>query len=136
MYNSETVVNQLAKIVSELEDVTVQIMSDRFVIYVDENLKPQFISYRDALSVIDKMENSCASEPIGKLDFLIIYDKKNCLNLEGEKYVPGGYLIMKSEYGLKDMTEQEFDQVYPELLYHLDTVVCGKYRFKAYRLDY
>ena len=55
--------------------------------------------------------------------------------IDGIAYIPSGYVIMKSCYGLIELNEDDIEAVTEALSYRINTFAIGKYRIQAYPLD-
>ena len=72
---------------------------------------------------------------IGSTDYILIYDSREKIAVGGEAYIPSGYVVMKSCYGLMELDEDDIVAVTEALSYRINTVALGKYRIQAYPLD-
>ena len=72
---------------------------------------------------------------IGSTDYILIYDSREKIAVGGETYIPSGYVIMKSCYGLIELNEDDIEAVTEALKYRVKMVALGKYRLQAYPLD-
>lgn len=80
-------------------------------IYVDGEQKVNYISTREALRILDGFGNNSASVMIGKSDYILIYDASRKLIIDGEAYLPSGYLVMKSCNGLQAIDDDNIAEV-------------------------
>ena len=72
---------------------------------------------------------------IGSTDYILIYDSREKIVIGGETYIPSGYVVMKSCYGLMELDADDIAAVTEALSYRVNTVALGKYRIQAYPLD-
>ena len=85
----------------------------------------------------------CDSEPLKGAIFVNDSREVSCISknraLEitdgGETYIPSGYVIMKSCYGLIELNEDDIEAVTEALNYRVKMIALGKYRLQAYPLD-
>ena len=101
----EKIMAYVEKIAENLEGLVCAIGCDSMpsdgAIYVDGEQKVNYISTREALRILDGFGNNSASVMIGKSDYILIYDASRKLVIDGEAYLPSGYLVMKSCNGLQ-----------------------------------
>lgn len=103
-------------------------------IYVDGEQKVNYISTREALRILDGFGNNSASVMIGKSDYILIYDASKKLVIDGEAYLPSGYLVMKSCNGLQAIDDEDIADVIAALKSRMTMLALGKYRIQAYQL--
>jgi len=72
---------------------------------------------------------------IGSTDYILIYDSREKIAVGGEAYIPSGYVIMKSCYGLMELDEDDIEAVTEALSHRVKMIAFGKYRLQAYPLD-
>ena len=126
------------KIAENLEGLVCAIGCDSMpsdgAIYVDGEQKVNYISTREALRILDGFGNNSASVMIGKSDYILIYDASRKLVIDGEAYLPSGYLVMKSCNGLQAIDDEDFADVIAALKSRMTMLALGKYRIQAYQL--
>ena len=134
MNDTEFILDHLEKIAVNLEELVSFLTPEQSAIYVDAAQQVNLIRVEDALAILDSFGKNSASEMIGKTDYILVYDASKKLNIDGEAYLPAGYLVMKSDYGLKGLDESEISSVLAELRSRTCTLALGQYRIQAYRL--
>lgn len=134
MNDTEFILKNLDKIAAYLEELVNFFTPGQYAIYVDGKQQVNLIRVEDALAILDDYGKNCASEMMGKTDYILVYDAGRKLNINGESYVPAGYLVMKSDYGLQGLDESEISSVLAELRSRTCTLVLGKHRIQTYRL--
>ena len=132
------VVRIVEKIAENLEGLVCAIGCDSMpsdgAIYVDGEQKVNYISTREALRILDGFGNNSASVMIGKSDYILIYDASRKLVIDGEAYLPSGYLVMKSCNGLQAIDDEDIADVIAALKSRMTMLALGKYRIQAYQL--
>lgn len=103
-------------------------------IYVDGKQNVNYVSTEEALEILDRFGNRSSSEMIGKSDYILIYDASKKLIINGEAYLPSGYLVMKSNNGLCALDEEDIRKVISELGSRMTTLAIGDYSVQAYQL--
>ena len=125
----EKIMAYVEKIAENLEGLVCAIGCDSMpsdgAIYVDGEQKVNYISTREALRILDGFGNNSASVMIGKSDYILIYDASRKLVIDGEAYLPSGYLVMKSCNGLQAIDDEDFADVIAALKRSRILVVCG-----------
>ena len=134
MNDTEFILAHLEKIAVNLEELVSFLTPEQSAIYVDGAQQVNLIRVEDALTILDSFGKNSASEMIGKTDYILVYDASKKLNIDGEAYLPAGYLVMKSDYGLKGLDESEISSVLAELRSRTCTLALGQYRIQTYRL--
>ena len=134
MNDTEFILAHLEKIAVNLEELVSFLTPEQSAIYVDGAQQVNLIRVEDALAILDSFGKNSASEMIGKTDYILVYDTRKKLLIDGEAYVPGGYLVMKSDYGLQGLNESDISAVMSELRSRICTLALGQYRIQSYRL--
>lgn len=104
-------------------------------IFVNDSREVSCISKNRALEITDGFGKYRESVMIGSTDYILIYDSREKIAVGGEAYIPSGYVVMKSCYGLMELDEDDIVAVTEALSYRINTVTLGKYRIQAYPLD-
>ena len=78
---------------------------------MDGEQRVNYISTKEALRILDGFGNNSASVMIGKSDYILIYDACRKLVIDGEAYLPSGYLVMKSCNGLQAIDDEDIADV-------------------------
>ena len=134
----EKIMAYVEKIAENLEGLVCAIGCDSMpsdgAIYVDGEQKVNYISTREALRILDGFGNNSASVMIGKSDYILIYDASRKLDIDGEAYLPSGYLVMKSCNGLQAIDDEDIADVIAALKSRMTMLALGKYRIQAYQL--
>lgn len=134
----EKIMAYVEKIAENLEGLVCAIGCDSMpsdgAIYVDGEQKVNYISTREALRILDGFGNNSASVMIGKSDYILIYDASRKLVIDGEAYLPTGYLVMKSCNGLQAIDDEDIADVIAALKSRMTMLALGKYRIQAYQL--
>ena len=134
MNDTEFILAHLEKIAVNLEELVSFLTPEQSAIYVDGAQQVNLIRVEVALAILNSFGKNSASEMIGKTDYILVYDASKKLNIDGEAYLPAGYLVMKSDYGLKGLDESEISSVLAELRSRTCTLALGQYRIQTYRL--
>ena len=134
MNDTEFILAHLEKIAVNLEELVSFLTPEQSAIYVDGAQQVNLIHVEDALAILDSFGKNSASEMIGKTDYILVYDASKKLNIDGEAYLPAGYLVMKSDYGLKGLDESEISSVLAELRSRTCTLALCQHRIQTYRL--
>lgn len=134
----EKIMAYVEKIAENLEGLVCAIECDSMpsdgAIYVDGEQKVNYISTREALRILDGYGNNSTSVMIGKSDYILIYDASRKLIIDGEAYLPSGYLVMKSCNGLQAIDDEDIADVIGALKSRMTMLALGKYRIQAYQL--
>lgn len=104
-------------------------------IFVNDSREVSCISKNRALEITDGFGKYRESVMIGSTDYILIYDSREKIVIGGETYIPSGYVVMKSCYGLMELDADDIAAVTEALSYRVNTVALGKYRIQAYPLD-
>lgn len=104
-------------------------------IFVNDSREVSCISRDRALDITNGFGKYRESVMIGSTDYILIYDSRKKIVIDGIAYIPSGYVIMKSCYGLIELNEDDIEAVTEALSYRINTVAIGKYRLQAYPLD-
>ena len=104
-------------------------------IFVNDSREVSCISRDRALEITDGFGKYRESVMIGSTDYILIYDSREKIVIGGETYIPSGYVVMKSCYGLMELDADDIAAVTEALSYRVNTVALGKYRIQAYPLD-
>ena len=134
MNDTEFILGRLEKIAANLEEIVSVLAPERSAIYVDEKQQVNFIGIEDAMGILDSFGKNSASEMIGRTDYILVYNAGKKITIAGEAYLPSGYLVMKSDYGLHGLEESYINAVLPEIRSRICTLALGQYRIQAYRL--
>ena len=134
MNDTEFILGHLEKIATDLEELVNYLVPRQFAIYVDGEQQVNFISIEDALAILDSFGKNSASEMVGRTDYILVYDASKKITVDGEAYLPSGYLVMKSCEGLHSLDESDINAVLPELRSRICTLALGQYRIQTYKL--
>ena len=104
-------------------------------IFVNDSQEVSCISRDRALDITDGFGKYRESVMIGSTDYILIYDSREKIAVGGEVYIPSGYVIMKSCYGLMELDEDDIEAVTEALSHRVKMIAFGKYRLQAYPLD-
>ena len=104
-------------------------------IFVNDSREVSCISKNRALDITNGFGKYRESVMIGSTDYILIYDSREKIVIGGETYIPSGYVVMKSCYGLMELDEDDIAAVTEALSHRVNTVALGKYRIQAYPLD-
>lgn len=132
--NMKYIMEHLDNAVKELEKVMQVMLPPEYAIYVDMDQKLHYISVQDALSLIDSFGKNCMSEMIGKSDYILVYDEERRIVVDGNAYLLGGFLVMRSEYGLKGLSREDIDNVMSQMAGRTTAFSMGQYRIQAFQL--
>lgn len=135
MKDTEFILGHLDNIAANLEALVSYLAPKQAVIYVDGTQQLNFISLEEAETILSRFGENCAAEMIGKTDYILVYDAGKKLNVDGEAYLPSGYLVMKSYYGMQGLDEDEIAAAVSELRSRSCPLAIGPYRIQAYRLE-
>ncbi len=132
--NMNYILNHLENAVTELEKVMQVILPSEYALYVDGEQNLCDISIQDAYALIDRFGNNCMSEMIGKSDYILVYDERKRIVVDGNAYLLGEFLVMKSDYGLKGLDKEDIETVMAEMASRMTVFAMGPYRLQAYQL--
>lgn len=132
--NMKYIMEHLESAMMELEKVMQVMLPPEYAIYVDKEQEVHYISIQDAVSMIDRFGNNCMSEMIGKSDYIIVYDDRRKIVAEGNSYLMGEFLVMKSEYGLKGLDKADLDHIMTEIASRITVFDMGQCRMQVYQL--
>ena len=110
----------------KVDDVAVYISKEREVFLMD---------YEKSLSVIDCFADRCMSVMMGKTEYLLIFPLDSAVVIDGDDYVLGECLIMKSEDGVRCLSREELLSALREYTSRQRKVHLGQYCVEAYRMD-
>ena len=134
MENTQFILNHLDKITTNVEELVNYLIDRESVIYVDEKQDIDYVSKEKAYEIMRGFGNYSASEMIGKTDYILVYDASKVISIEGEQYLPAGYLVMKAVSALESLSEEDINVVLPEVRSRICTLALGQYRIQAYKL--
>ena len=134
MKNTQFILSHLDKITTNVEELVNYLIDRESVIYVDEKQDIDYVSKEKAYEIMRGFGNYSASEMIGKTDYILVYDASKVISIEGEQYLPAGYLVMKADSALESLSEEDINVVLPEVRSRLCTLALGQYRIQAYKL--
>ena len=135
MENTQFILNHLDKITTNVEELVNYLIDRESVIYVDEKQDIDYVSKEKAYEIMRGFGNYSASEMIGKTDYILVYDASKVISIEGEQYLPAGYLVMKADSALESLSEEDINVVLPEVRSRICTLALGQYRIQAYKLE-
>ena len=110
----------------KVDDVAVYISKEREVFLMD---------YEKALSMIDDFSDRCMSVMMGKTEYLLIFPLDSAVVIDGEDYVLGECMIMKSEGGVRCLSREELLSALREYTSRQRKVHLGQYFVEAYRMN-
>lgn len=134
MENTQFILSHLDKITTNVEELVNYLIDRESVIYVDEKQEIDYVSKEKAYEIMRGFGNYSASEMIGKTDYILVYDASKVISIEGEQYLPAGYLVMKADSALESLSEEDINVVLPEVRSRICTLALGQYRIQAYKL--
>ena len=134
MENTQFILSHLDKITTNVEELVNYLIDRESVIYVDEKQDIDYVSKEKAYEIMRGFGNYSASEMIGKTDYILVYDASKVISIEGEQYLPAGYLVMKADSALESLSEEDINVVLLEVRSRLCTLALGQYRIQAYKL--
>lgn len=132
--NMKYIMEHLDNAVTELEKVMQVMLPPEYAIYVDKEQEVHYITIQDAVSMIDRFGNNCMLEMIGKSDYILVYDERKRIVADGNSYLLGEFLVLRSDYGLKGLDKADIDNVITEMAGRMTSFAMGPYRIQAYRL--
>lgn len=135
MENTQFILSHLDKITTNVEELVNYLIDRESVIYVDEKQDIDYVSKEKAYEIMRGFGNYSASEMIGKTDYILVYDASKVISIEGEQYLPAGYLVMKADSALESLSEEDINVVLPEVRSRICTLALGQYRIQAYKLE-
>ena len=134
MENTQFILNHLDKITTNVEELVNYLIDRESVIYVDEKQDIDYVSKEKAYEIMRGFGNYSAAEMIGKTDYILVFDASKVISIEGEQYLPAGYLVMKADSALESLSEEDINVVLPEVRSRICTLALGQYRIQAYKL--
>ena len=115
MENTQFILSHLDKITTNVEELVNYLIDRESVIFVDEKQDIDYVSKEKAYEIMRGFGNYSASEMIGKTDYILVYDASKVISIEGEQYLPAGYLVMKADSALESLSEEDINVVLPEV---------------------
>ena len=103
-------------------------------LYVAPDQSVWLMDYEKALAVIDDYAERCMSEMIGKSDYIVIYPCDSLAKIDGDKYIIGECLIMKSVRGIQCMNTKEMHDAFLEFISRITYVRAGQASLAAYEI--
>ena len=103
-------------------------------VFVNDEQEVKCISKAKAFDIIEGFGKNRESVMIGNTDYILIYDSGGKIIIDGEAYIPSGYVVMKSCYGLMELDENDIEAVAGALSHRVNIIALGKYRIQAYPL--
>ena len=134
MENTQFILSHLEKITTNVEELVNYLIDRESVIYVNKKQDIDYVSKEKAYEIMRGFGNYSASEMIGKTDYILVYDASKVISIEGEQYLPAGYLVMKADSALESLSEEDINVVLPEVRSRICTLALGQYRIQAYKL--
>ena len=134
MENTQFILSHLDKITTNVEELVNYLIDRESVIYVNKKQDIDYVSKEKAYEIMRGFGNYSASEMIGKTDYILVYDASKVISIEGEQYLPAGYLVMKADSALESLSEEDINVVLPEVRSRICTLALGQYRIQAYKL--
>ena len=128
----ENIADNLEGLIKTIGD---SLVPSQAAIFIDEEQEIQYVSCEDALRILDSFGKNSASVMIGRTDYILIYDASKKITVDGEAYLPSGYLVMKLCEGLHSLDESDINAVLPELRSRICTLALGQYRVQTYKLS-
>ncbi|MDD3417260.1 MAG: hypothetical protein PHY47_25245 [Lachnospiraceae bacterium] len=104
-------------------------------IYIDRNRMVWGLSEDLAMGILDSYGNNSKSEMIGKSDYILIFDSKNEIGVGENRYIAGDCLIMKSENGLKCISDDEIEDAMKQYGSRLTIIKMGQFSISGYQLN-
>ena len=129
--NMNYIMEHLENAVTELEKIMQVMLPTEYAVYVDMDQELHYISVQDALSLIDDFGKNCM---IGKSDYILVYDEDRRIVVDGNAYLLGGFIVMRSDYGLKGLGRGDIDKIMEQMAGRMSTFAMGQYRMQAYQL--
>ncbi len=117
-----------------IEAVT-PVLVEKTALYIGPEKSMWLLDYERAIALIDDYAEECMSAMIGKTDYIIIYPAESAVNIDGDNFIMGECLIMKSDSGVKCMTKRETVEAFVEYASRMKTVYAGQYGLPAYQVD-
>ena len=108
--------------------------NEKLAIFIDKECKVWGLEEEIALATIDTYGNRSQSEMIGNSGYIIIFDGDSVIQVGSQKYIFGDCLIMKSDNGLKCLSEDEVQEAINEYGSRLSRVNMGGFCFTGYPL--
>lgn len=106
-----------------------------FALFIASDHSMWLLDHETAQRVIDEYGEECNSEIIGKTDGVIIYPTESASSIDGEKYIVGECLVMKADFGLKCLKDEEMETVFTELISRTAIISLGQHSIPAYQVD-
>ena len=111
------------------------VLVEKTALYIGPEKSMWLLDYERALAIIDDYAEQCMSAMIGKSDYIIIYPAESAVNIDGDNFIMGECLIMKSENGVQCMTRDELEAAFTEYVSRITSVCAGQYELPAYQVD-
>ena len=108
---------------------------DKGALIIGTNGEFRVAEEEEAYELLDRLAVNCASDYVGKTEYLVIFNAKKVLCVSGTKFVVGSVMIVKgTDRGLEFLDEGEVEDAKAEFVSRL-AVLCGSgIQFSAYEI--
>lgn len=122
----------------EIEEINVRAntieQESQGAVYIDKKGLVFGVEEEVALGLIDSYGEKILSEMVGSTEFIMIYCEDSVLRVGSDNFVMGDLLIMKSENGLKCLTQEETKEAMKQFTSRLTSIKMGTDCMSGYQL--
>ena len=123
---------------SEIEEFNIKNetikQQEAVAIYIDHSLRVWAVTPQVAEEILESYQNNSKSEMIGKSEYILIYDAREVIQIDGSSYIVGESLIMKASKQVEGIPQNEIHTVIQEYGTRLQEIVIGGIRVYGYEL--
>ena len=111
------------------------IRKDKGALIIGTNGEFRVAEEEEAYELLDRLAVNCASDYMGRTEYLLIFNAKKVLCVGGTKFIVGSVMIVKgTDRGLEFLDEAEVEEAKAEFFSRL-AVLCGSgIQFSAYEI--
>lgn len=108
---------------------------NRGALIVGTNGQYRFAEEEEALEILDRLSGTCASDYMGKTEYLIVYNSNKVLSAGTKQYLAGSAMIVKgTAKGIEFLSQAEMEATLKEFESRL-VILCGNgIQFSAYEI--
>ena len=107
----------------------------KVALYISTKKSLWLMDYERALGVIEDYAEHCMSAMMGNTDYMVIYPVGSAVKIDGNNFILGECMIMKSGNGVQCMTQKELEEAFVEFVSRTTSVYAGQYELPAYQVD-
>ncbi len=100
-------------------------------LYLDKGGVLHHVNDKVALGILEEFGENCQIALLGNSDYMVVYPDEARTVIDGEDYLFGDYVVMKTDCGLEVLTEKEVEEVLQELESYMTELALGDHRVNA-----